>query len=149
MSRIHLLTIGATLSLLALGCKKDKIDLQDPVPQILSVTASPSTVREYQDSIVFVVGYRDGDGDLGENSPSAKNLFVVDERINITESYRIKELAPDGANIPITGSLRVVLPSTGITNGSTSQSATFTLYLRDRAGNESNHFTAPAITVVQ
>lgn len=61
--------------LLIAACKKDKVDLLDPVPTILSVTINPSNVVEYQDSIVFSVAYRDGDGDLGENAPDVKNLF--------------------------------------------------------------------------
>lgn len=140
----------ASVVLLATGCKKDPdIDLKDPIPQVLSVAVSPGTVRAFQDSVVFLVEYRDGDGDLGENTASAKNLFLVDNRIGITETYRIQALAPAGSDIPITGTLRVILPSTGPTNGSSSQSATFTVYLRDRAGHESNRFVTQAITIVQ
>lgn len=138
------------LALVFGACKKDpEIDLQDPIPTILDVVVSPTNVVEYQDSIIFEVSYRDGDGDLGENDPNAANLFLVDNRINVTETYRIQELAPDGAVIPITGSLRVVLPSTGITDNSTSQTVTYTIYIRDRAGNESNRFTTAAVTVRQ
>ena len=144
----HLLAALGLAALLLPACKKkDDIDLKDPIPQVLSVTVSPGTVRAFQDSVVFLVQYRDGDGDLGENTPSAKNLFLVDNRIGITETYRIQELAPDGANVPITGTLRVILPSTGTTNGASSQSATFTVYLRDRAGHESNRFVTSAITI--
>ena len=154
MSRTPRITaIFAALTLvvlLAAACKKDPdIDLKDPVPQVLGVTVSPTTVHAFQDSVVFLVEYRDGDGDLGENSPSAKNLFLVDNRIGITETYRIQELAPSGATIPITGTLRVILPNTGTTNGASSQSANFTVYLRDRAGNESNHFVTSSITITQ
>lgn len=129
------------------ACKKEKIDLTDPVPTILSVTVSPTNVVEYQDSIVFTIAYRDGDGDLGENSPDAHNLFLVDNRINVTEEFRIRELAPEGAEIPITGTLRLVLRNTGITDGSSQQTVDYTLYLRDRAGNESEHVVTDPITV--
>lgn len=149
--RFNHLTLVLLASALVLGaCKKDpEVDLTDPVPVILDVVASPTSVIEYQDEIIFEVSYRDGDGDLGENEPNAANLYVVDNRIAVTESYRIQELTPDGAVIPISGTLRVVLPSTGITDGSTSQTVTYDIYLRDRAGNESNHFTTEAITVRQ
>lgn len=129
------------------GCKKDDIDLKDPVPTILSITVTPTNVVEYQDSIVFTIAYRDGDGDLGENSPDAHNLFLVDNRINVTEEFRIRELAPQGAEIPITGLLRLVLRNTGITDGSSQQTVDYTIYIRDRAGNESEHVVTDAITV--
>ena len=135
------------LALALVACKEDEIDLQDPVPQILGVTLNSNNIIEYQDSLVFNVRYRDGDGDLGENDPNAANLFLIDNRIGVTERFRVQELAPEGANIPITGTLRVVLKSTGITDNSFLQTVTYTLYLRDRAGNESNRFTTENIAV--
>lgn len=138
--------VGAAV--LGLGaCKKEKVDLTDPVPTILGVTVSPTSVVEYEDSIIFTVEYRDGDGDLGENDPNARNLFLTDNRIQVTEQFRIRELAPDGANVPITGTLRVVLHSTGITDNSSQQMVDYTLYIRDRAGHESAHVVTDPITV--
>lgn len=129
--------------------KKEGDDLTNPLPEILDVVVAPTSVVEFQDSIVFRIAYTDGDGDLGENAPNAANLFVVDNRINVTESFRIRELAPDGADIPITGNLRVVLRNTGITDNSNSQTVNYTIYLRDRAGNESNRFVTSDITVTR
>lgn len=145
--RFLMLSGVVALSMLVTSCKKDKVDLLDPVPQVLEVTVSPTTVIEFQDSIVFSVQYRDGDGDLGENTPDAANLFVVDNRINVTERFRIRELAPSGSDIPITGTLLVTLRNTGITDNSTSQTFDYTIYLVDRAGNESNRFVTPEVTV--
>ena len=142
-----MLVLAASLGFAA--CKKDKVDLKDPVPAILSVSIAPGTVVEYQDSIVFLVEYRDGDGDLGENSPDAHNLFVTDNRIPATEAFRIRELAPQWAEIPITGPLRVVLRNTGITDNSSSQTVDYTIYLKDRAGNESEKVITGPITVVR
>lgn len=131
------------------GCKKEEIDLRDPVPEILSITTNSNSIREFQDSLVFFVEYRDGDGDLGENDPNAANLFLTDNRIDVTESFRVQELAPEGADVPITGTLRVVLRSTGITDNSYLQVATYTVYLRDRAGNESNRLTTEDIVITR
>lgn len=129
------------------ACKKDDVDLTDPVPQILNVTVNPTSVVEFEDEIIFSVEYRDGDGDLGENNPDVTNLFVIDNRVGITESFRISQIAPDGASVPITGTLQVELPSTGITDNSSSQTVNYTIYMVDRAGNESNRFTTTDITV--
>ncbi len=139
------LLLGTALTFSA--CKKDDIDLTDPIPQILNVAVNPTSVVEFEDEITFSVEYRDGDGDLGENDPDVTNLFVIDNRVGITESFRVSQIAPDGANVPITGTLQVILPSTGITNNSSSQTVNYTIYMVDRAGNESNRFTTTDITV--
>jgi hypothetical protein len=131
------------------SCKKEGPDPNDPVPVITAVQVAPSSVVEYSDSIVFSVSYQDGDGDLGENNPDAENLFLIDNRLQIIQTFRIPQLAPSNAVIPIQGTLDVVLPSTGITDGSASQQATFTVYVRDRAGHESNRFVTSAVTVVR
>ena len=73
----------------------------------------------------------------------------MDNRIAVTEEFRIRDLAPEGAVIPVTGNLRVVLRSTGITDNSSSQTVNYTIFVRDRAGNESNRFTTPDITVTR
>jgi hypothetical protein len=145
MKRLPIFVAG--LLLLLSSCKKEEVNLTDPVPQIINVEVLTPNVVEYQDSIVFLVEYRDGDGDLGENAPNTGHLFVEDNRIQITEQFRVRELAPQGANIPITGQLRVTLRSTGITDNSNVQTFTYTIYLRDRAGNVSNRYQTSEVTV--
>ncbi len=91
----------------------------------------------------------DLDGDLGENDPNVTNLFITDSRNNVTYNYRISQLAPDGANIHIKGNLNAVIKNTAITDGSSSQSVTYSLYIKDRAGNTSNSITTSAITITK
>lgn len=105
-------------------------------------------VVEFQDSLVFNIKYRDNDGDLGENNPNVKNLFITDNRIGIVYDYRIQQLAPTGSAIAIEGTLQVVLNSVARTDTSLAQeSATFSVYVKDRAGNKSNVVTSGAITI--
>ena len=70
-SRISL--AAAVMLTLFSACKKEKIDLTDPVPTILGITVSPATVVEFQDSIIFLIDYRDGDGDLVASTPLLSN----------------------------------------------------------------------------
>lgn len=134
--------------LIIVSCGKDKPMYSD-IPSITRVDVHPSLVNAYKDSIEFIVSYEDGDGDLGENDPSVSNLYLVDNRIGITYPFRIPQLAPDGSKLIIRGSLSVVLNNTGITDGSSSQTVTYSIYMKDRAGNTSNTVTTNAITVNQ
>ncbi len=113
----------------------------------LQTKDSPSNANEYTDAVVIRISYTDGDGDLGENNASVKNCFVTDNRIGITSTYRIQQLSPDGSSIPIKGLLDIELGGQGITDGSTQQSVTFSLYLVDRAGHRSNTVSSEPITI--
>lgn len=128
------------------ACKKTDTPISN-TPYIEFVSVNPKSILEYEKTIVFTLFYQDGDGDLGENTADIKNLFLTDNRNNITYEYRIGQLAPENANIAIQGNLNIELASTGITDGSSEQTATFDIYLIDRAGNQSNTITSSSITI--
>lgn len=133
------------------SCKKKEEEEPTPQPNlsIEFLSISPSTIKEYSDSITITFSYDDLDGDLGENNPNITNLFLTDSRNSVEYQYRISQLAPDGAAIHINGKLNVVIKNTAITDGSVSQSVTYSLYVKDRAGNMSNTVTSSAVTVVK
>lgn len=127
-----------------IGCEDDPVVYSD-VPEISLVSVAPTTVNAFNDSITFLISYTDGDGDLGENSPSAKNLFLTDSRIGSPYQYRICELAPN-TSIAIKGTLTLVLNNAGIL-GTLPEHATFSIYVKDRAGHTSNTIVSPVVTV--
>ena len=129
-----------------MACGKDEIS-NTPELEVLSI--SPGTVVEFQDSIVVKIKYRDGDGDLGENDPDVKNLFLIDSRNGVVYDYRVQQLSPDGASVAIEGELEVEISNTAITDGSSQQSLSYEVYIIDRAGNESNRATTGSVTVVK
>ena len=117
------------------------------VPEISFESVAPNVVTEYQDSLVFTISYRDGDGDLGENNTDNDNLFIQDSRNQVAYGFRIQQLAPDNATIAIQGNINVTLPNTAIVNGGQSESVSYTIWVVDRAGNESNRVTSSTVTV--
>ncbi len=128
------------------GCKKDEITF--PVePKIVIVSTTPSNPMQYTDPVTITIHYEDGDGDLGENNDLVKNCFVTDNRIGITYEYRIKQLAPAGASIPIEGNLNIDLGGQVLTDSSSQQSVTYTLYVVDRAGHKSNSVTTGEVVI--
>lgn len=127
------------------ACKKDK-PVYSEIPEISFVSVSSSSVSAYGQPLTFVISYEDGDGDLGENSSDAHNLYLTDNRFGITYPYRISQLAPSSSSLIIKGQLNVILDNAGIT-GTSSQSATFSIYVVDRAGHTSNTVTSPTVTV--
>ena len=144
----QLATLILGVCLLISSCKKDKID-KSTVPKIEFVSISPATVVEYKDSINITISYDDYDGDIGENDPNLKNLFVTDSRNNVTYEYRISQLSPNGSIIHIKGNLNTIIKNTAITNNANSQAVSYSVYLKDRAGNQSNVVSTSAITIIK
>ncbi len=144
---MRLLFLLLSIVFFSSSCKKDDSTEISSVPEIEMVSVAPTQPQEYSDSIVFTIHYKDGDGDLGENDPDVKNLFLTDNRIGITHQYRIQQLAPSGSSIAIEGNLNVVLSNLVITDSSSTQNANFSIYVVDRAGNKSNTVTSSTITI--
>ncbi len=140
------LIFALCLILFIASCKKDDEGISN-TPEIEFVSVTPSNVVEYQDSLVFRISYRDGDGDLGENGNGVDNFFLTDSRNSVTYKFRIQQLAPDDANIAIQGELDVVLQSAAVLNGQASETVTYSIHIVDRAGNQSNTVTSPVVTV--
>ncbi len=132
--------------LVLFSCEKEE-DPTDPVPKISLVSIGPNAVIEFKDSLLIVLEYEDGDGDLGGVHPDSANLFVVDKRINVPFEFRIQELVPGGANVPIKGKLNVLIQNLFLTGPGPKESVNFDIYAIDQAGNKSNVITTDAIEV--
>jgi hypothetical protein len=128
------------------ACKKKNTEISD-IPEIGFISLSPSSVKSNTDSLSFIISYKDNNGDLGENDNNVKNLFVTDNRNNVTYQFRIKQLAPDNATIAIQGELNVVLNSVPLINGVTAEQVNYSIFVNDRAGNQSNTVTTGTVTV--
>ena len=130
---------------LIVGCAKD--EPISPVPEISFVSANPQTVAAYSTPLVVTISYLDGDGDLGQNNTDANNLFMADSRNGVVYGFRVRQLAPDDADIAITGNLNVEVPSVPIVGSGDSETFSYTIHVVDRAGNESNRVVSTPITV--
>ena len=132
-----LILIALVIVTLIPSCKKDQGISNVPVITFDSI--SPNPAIKYQDTVLIVISYKDGDGDLGIDSADIKNLFVTDSRNNVVSQFRIPQLAPTGSSIAIQGNLNVILPpQLFINDNDTTETATYSIYVVDRAGHKSN-----------
>lgn len=135
------------LAALLTACEDNSII--SPVPQIEFVSIAPMSANNF-DSVHIVISYQDGDGDLGENSPGVKNLFVTDSRNAVTYEFRVQELAPAGSNIAIQGNLNIYINAVSVIDtAATSEQVSYSVQMVDRAGNPSNTITTDPITVTR
>lgn len=131
------------------GCTEEAEPLST-TPQIEFVAFEPGTEVTAGSVLTLVLSYEDGDGDLGENREGTENLFVKDSRLpELPYAFRVKELAPEGAEVAIRGQLRVALSNIPLTElSATRETTSFEVYLVDRAGNESNRIQTPEVRIV-
>lgn len=141
--------IPALLIVILSACKDDELELMD-TPQIEVKSVTPQNATAFQDTLIFEVFYRDGNGDLGENNPDVTNLFVKDPRNGVEYKYRIQQLSPSGSTIAIQGTLNIELPNVPLVGqNATTEQVAYEIRVVDRAGNTSNTATAPTVTVSQ
>jgi hypothetical protein len=127
--------------------KKEEISI---IPEIAFISVTPASVTQFQDSLIFRISYKDGDGDLGENNDTVHNVFLTDSRNSVTYKYRLQELAPVASTISIQGNVNIKLSSVGLLDEDADQeSASFLIYVKDRAGNSSNTVTSSVITITK
>ena len=153
-SKYFQLVVCAAFLFMAASCTKTETKTGQTAqtisatPSITFDSISPIVAIKYQDTIRIVISYKDGDGDLGQDSTDSKNLFVTDSRNNVTSQFRIPQLAPTGANIAIEGNLDIVLPAQIFTNDNDSvETASYSIYIMDRAGHHSDTVTTTPITI--
>lgn len=143
--RSFLVVLSVIVLLTASSCKKE--ETISATPAIRFVSISPNPAIKNTDEIDILIEYTDGDGDLGENTPDKKNVFVTDERNNVTYEFRISQLSPT-TGIIIKGKLNIHLPAQGFMDDThTSETATYKIFVMDRAGNMSNEVITPALTI--
>lgn len=146
----HSLLIVAMPALLG-ACKKDHApELIAPIsniPAIEIISVTPGTVNQFDD-LTFTIKYTDGNGDLGFEDADEPAIFIIDNRAALVNEFHVQPLAPVGADITIEGNLQVVLENVILLDqNNSSESATFSVYMVDRAGNVSNTETSVSITI--
>ena len=74
-----------------------------PIPEISILSVSPTSVQEFQNQVILELEYLDYDGDLGDENPDIKTLWVQDSRLDSADWYHIPPIAPVGEEVPIRG----------------------------------------------
>lgn len=124
-------------------------------PSISFVSLEPRVIRgaSPDDSTFLEFRFADGDADLGVGADATgeEDFFLVDSRDGTVLSFLFPDIA-DELRDPakgMTGTAVLIMPAALITprldslhlaNGDTLR---YEVYVKDRAGHESNHFTTP------
>ncbi len=137
------------------ACEKPPI--YDPQPQITYVNYKSDTVQQNTGVATFIIGFTDGDGDLGSDSNGVSNLLIIDTRREDTFFYRVPVIPKQGAADGISGEIEVDIaqiccqdpdfPINCLPLPDVYQQAAFRVVLQDNAGQWSNEALTPALTI--
>ena len=128
------------------GCNDD----EDPVlakPQIAFFSINPTVVTQFKDSIIITVNFSDDDGDLGFKSPDSLSVSVLDNRLTKADLYYLSPVTPDGKELKVKGNFRIKIANTFLIGNGGEEQTFYTIFVRDRAGNQSNIITTSNLTI--
>jgi len=120
-----------------------------PEPVIRALSISHDTLVQFVDQLVINIEYEDGNADLGNADADVNSIFVKDSRLAEAEEYYLAPLAPDNANVSITGTFDLKLSATFLLGNGTEENVTYDIYIVDRAGNQSNTISTGELLVTE
>ena len=134
------------------ACKKKDNLLISDLPSIELLSVNKTEIKEFTDSLVFTVSYRDGDGNLGTESPDSTVIELIDNRDpqNLVFGYHLSPRSPNGTSLIVQGQLQLVLKNIIILNSAnTTESTVFSIRIKDRAQNWSNRVETGEISIIR
>ncbi len=133
--------------LLFVSCKCDDQYTGEPIPSISAVTLNQTAYKQFSDTVVITLKYKDGDGDLGFESADSLSVEVKDMRFEKPDYYHLRPLAPLDKKIAITGEIRIALKNVFLLGSSSQENTQFSIRIKDRAQHWSNRLTTKSITI--
>jgi hypothetical protein len=126
------------IPIITFSCNKEEEEKYSDTPEIAFIGMTPTSTTEFQDQVRITITYQDGNGDLGTADPDYYSLFIKDARLSAYDNYHIQPLSPPDQSLQIEGELDVVLTGLFVLDTINSESTSFSIKIRDRAGNWSN-----------
>jgi hypothetical protein len=130
-----------------LACKKDKGPFLSTTPHISLVEMQPDSVKQFEEKILIVIEYTDGDGNIGFDHPDSVSLLIRDRRITEADSMHVQPISPPGSEITVKGTLSISLSSTFLIGNGDKEITSYEIRLRDRDNHWSNTITTPEIII--
>ena len=129
------------------GCTKYEVVTESEMPSITYNSVKPLLAKEFKDSIIISIKYKDGNGDLGDENPDELNIYVKDNRLNKADFYHLHALSPPDKKLAIEGTLNIRLKNTFLIGSGNSETTSYEVKIKDRAGNWSNSIVTEFITI--
>lgn len=134
-------------SILMFGCTKYVETKESELPSITFKSITPTNIKQFEDSITITIGYKDGNGDLGNENPDDLSIYVKDNRLKKEDYYHLHLLSPPDKSLAISGTLNIQLKNTFLIGSGNNETTSYEVKIKDRAGNWSNPITTTLINI--
>ncbi|MBX7050900.1 MAG: hypothetical protein K1X54_02590 [Flavobacteriales bacterium] len=131
---------------LLFSCKKKDEDPTAPVLEFKEI--SSSQVEQFNNTVRITIGFEDHQGDLGETDPDILTLRVKDSRLADFDWYHVPPMTPDNQELHIKGTYSIELDPLFLMGNGSQEQTSFSIEIRDRAGNWSNTIRTPNVLIV-
>ena len=148
MKKVNILLLIGLLSFIVLGstaCKKN--DDKNGIPTLTIKSFSSTDLLEFSDSLNLTFSYEDSDGDIGYYDADSSSVYIQDKRLTKPDLYYIKPLNPPNLAPFIKGDIQLGLKNMFMLGSGTTETTSFTIWLKDRKGNISNSIVTPDIII--
>lgn len=159
MKSFRILLYLLVFSLIGFSCVQESNFSEIPTIEFLGQSKTILNQGAFmEDSLFIQFSFTDGDGDIGDQD--SINIFLTDTRQNFTTTYRIPEIPNASSSPAIEGTVTLLLFTTCCIYPDNTQApctpstsmpmdeVTYTLEIRDRAGNVSNSISLQPITLM-
>jgi hypothetical protein len=157
MNNLFVIALLSLATTLFIACKKDSGANKVPKISLGEVTPDSLNTGDYRDTIVIRFSLEDGNADLGYDKNQLDNfdIYVRDTRVDTFTGYFFPEIDDFVKNpqkgVQGTGYFFVFGAFTFVRDDSlhtaTGDTTQFELYIKDKAGNESNRITTGNIYI--
>ncbi|MBL0315226.1 MAG: hypothetical protein IPP69_05375 [Flavobacteriales bacterium] len=135
-----------SLLLLIFSCKKKEDNPVAPVIEFKNI--SGTEVEQFNNNLQINLTYEDYQGDLGNADPDVLTLRVKDSRLSDYDWYHVPPMTPNNEELHIKGSYSIELDPLFLMGNGTQEQTSFSVEIRDRAGNWSNAIRTPNVLIV-
>ncbi len=137
------------LASISISCKKKEEEI-NLAPSISYLSSNFLTVKEFKDSLKITIQYEDADGDIGDDSKTVNNIFLVDNRDQTKLNFHVSRISSSANAFKAKGALEIQVGKVFInTLGAISEQLSYKVYITDRGGNKSNEITTPTVTITR
>jgi hypothetical protein len=146
---LNIYIIASILTFSICSCKEEVVSTDNPIPSIQFVSISSNKLKQFSDSLVVTVKYKDGDGDLGDISADSFSIYVRDNRLTKPDYLHLIPLSPIGNKISVEGILNLKMKNIFLLSSGPSETTKFEIKLKDRSKNWSNIIFTPNIEIIR